>query len=291
MQYLVLLFLWLLHLLPNIVLYFLSDLLYLLCSKIIRYRHSIITQNLSRSFPEKSKAEIAAIRNSFYKNFCDLLLEVPILMCGSENRIRKMVSFKNTDLLNEHFKNGESLIVLQGHFMNWELSLIMGATDSLHERYVIYKTLSDKVSQHLMLKLRERFNTKMLPMFETIKFIESHASKQDSEKTPAIFQFGADQTPLKHKIEYWTTFMNQECGFFLGPENLAKKFNLPLVYLDLNRLKRGSYEVSFHPLGIDAKDAKPFEITEAYIKQLEESISRDPGNWLWSHKRWKHERN
>jgi lauroyl/myristoyl acyltransferase len=34
--------------------------------------------------------------------------------------------------------------------------------------------------------------------------------------------------------------------------------------------------------------SEPFLLTKSFAKFLETNIKKDPSNWLWSHKRWKH---
>jgi KDO2-lipid IV(A) lauroyltransferase len=289
MYYPVLALLWLLHLLPDRLLYLISDLLYLLCFRFLGYRKAVVYQNLTLSFPEKSPAEIHDIASSFYRHFCDLLVEIVNMMFLNENRLHKMVTFKNTALLNQLYDEGKSVIIVQGHFMNWELSLIMGDQMGKHDRYVIYKTLSSNVSERLVMRLRERLGSRMLAMYETRDFIESHSRSSQGVK-PALFQLGADQAPMKHKIEYWTTFMNQETPFFLGPEKLARHCGFPVVYLDMQREARGKYIVSYSMLEPYPSQSPEFSITTKYVGQVEDAIKRDPSNWLWTHRRWKHQK-
>ena len=76
-----------------------------------------------------------------------------------------------------------------------------------------------------------------------------------------------------------------------GVENYAKKFDLPVVYGHVNRVKRGYYELSVSLVEADPKETAEGEITKAYMKILEDFILNKPENWLWSHNRWKGKRN
>jgi KDO2-lipid IV(A) lauroyltransferase len=99
----------------------------------------------------------------------------------------------------------------------------------------------------------------------------------------------ADQTasPLN---AYWTTFLNQDTPVYVGPEKLAKKFNYPVVYMNVKRLKRGYYEVIPELLFAHPQETADNEILEGFMNRLESEIKIDPSIWLWSHKRWKHKR-
>jgi Kdo2-lipid IVA lauroyltransferase/acyltransferase len=77
---------------------------------------------------------------------------------------------------------------------------------------------------------------------------------------------------------------------FTGPEKLAIKFNYPVVYMNVQRPRRGHYEVFPELLIPDPKATVENEISEKFMKRLEKEILNDPSPWLWSHKRWKHKR-
>jgi KDO2-lipid IV(A) lauroyltransferase len=85
-------------------------------------------------------------------------------------------------------------------------------------------------------------------------------------------------------------FLNQDTPVFLGVEKMAKKFNYPVVYGDMYRKTRGNYVVNFKMLTENPQDMLDFEITEMHMNWLEESIKKNPQDWLWSHRRWKHKK-
>ena len=57
------------------ILYLVSNFLAFVLSKLLKYRYQIITKNLSKSFPDKTKGELHKLRNSFYHHFSDLIIE------------------------------------------------------------------------------------------------------------------------------------------------------------------------------------------------------------------------
>lgn len=99
-----------------------------------------------------------------------------------------------------------------------------------------------------------------------------------------------DQTPTKSEINYWTNFLNQETAVFLGAEKIAKALDMPVVFIDIQRIGRMSYEITFKLITDKPKETARFEITEKHVRMLENAIRRHPDNWLWSHRRWKHKR-
>ena len=274
-------------LLPFFVLYLISDLLFFVGFHIVGYRKKVVYTNLRNSYPDKTEAEIHSIAIQFYKNLFDTLTEMVKLIFASESIVRNMCEFRNNELLEGLHKNNSNVIIVQGHYFNWELSLMMGSEQSKYMCYVVYKPLSDKISEKLIFKLRKRFKTRLIAMHETLEFMRNY-NKTHAADGPALFQFGADQSPMKHKIEYWTTFMNQKTPFFLGPEKLAVSLNLPVVFLDLQRIARGKYYIEYSMLEEKPSQTSEHEITEKYVRAIEDAINKNPSNWLWSHKSWKH---
>jgi KDO2-lipid IV(A) lauroyltransferase len=86
--------------------------------------------------------------------------------------------------------------------------------------------------------------------------------------------------------------MNQEAGFYTSADRLASRFNCPVVYVSIRRLRRGYYEIILTEL-YDGDAPLPndsFPITEAFVRQLERDIRLFPADYLWTHRRWKHKR-
>ena len=110
----------------------------------------------------------------------------------------------------------------------------------------------------------------------------------NNEDPAPLYVFMADQSPHRGKIKYRTPFLNQDTPVHLGVENLSKKCDLAVVFIDISRVKRGFYEVEAHLLFEDVQATADKEVTDTHVKALEKLIQKDPANWLWSHKRWKY---
>ncbi len=242
-------------------------------------------QNLKNSFPEKSEKEINKICKDFYSFFCDWIVEMIKSITISSESMIKRCHFKDTSLLDKFYAENRKVILVMGHFGNYEMAAAEMAYNTNYNLHVIYKPLSNKYFNNLINKKRIRFGTQIMPMAETFK--KMLGSRNDGEISATAFI--ADQTPSPENA-YWTTFLNQETGIFWGTEVLATKLNYPVIYVSLNRTKRGFYEMTLDLLSENPKDTKKGEISELHTKRLEQDIIRQPEIWLWSHKRWKHEK-
>ena len=97
-----------------------------------------------------------------------------------------------------------------------------------------------------------------------------------------------DQRPPKGDLDFWTQFMNQETPVITGMDKLARKFNLPVIFMNVKRPKRGYYQITFKEICAEPDKANPYEIAEKYMQSMESLIKVQPEYWLWSHKRFKY---
>jgi KDO2-lipid IV(A) lauroyltransferase len=125
-----------------------------------------------------------------------------------------------------------------------------------------------------------------IPVKTTLKSLLKF--KNDNIQTLMIVV--GDQTPPKHEIQYWTNFLNQDTPLYLGVEKIAKKMDQVVVFMRIDKIKSGYYEVSFIKLFDDPVNTKEYEISEKHLRTLENIIKEKPQYWLWSHRRWKHKK-
>jgi len=276
--------LWLFTLLPLRILYLLSDFLYILIFYVIRYRKKVVYNNLRNSFPEKSEKEIIIIAKSFYRHLCDLFIESVKVINLSKEQLDKRVNYINDEMLKDLYEREKDIALVSGHYGNWEWMVNL-QLKLMHRLLIIYRPLKNKFINELVYNIRIKFGITMIPMKEI--FRESIKYKQKKELITIYFL--ADQRPPRRN-KFWTTFLNQETPFFTGSETMAKKFNMAVVYLNLQKVERGYYNVEFKKLYEDTKDIPDFEITKKVVKTIEDSIIKKPEYWLWSHNRWKHKR-
>ena len=271
-----------LSLLPWRVLYFLSDILYVVI-RLAGYRNDVILENLRYSFPEKSEDEIKKIRNKFYMHFTDLFVEVVKLQTMSKKTFVKRMTFENREYPNKIYDQDRDILVAMGHFGNWEW---VGAANYVlkHQGGAIYKPLKSKAFDRYMYKIRSNTDGSIFPM-KTV-FRDLLKMKRDGRRY--IIGVIADQTPAGGQIQHYTCFLNQRTPVHMGLEKMAVKFNDVVIYARMEKVKRGYYKVTFIPLFENAKETEEYEIIDTVMKYLEEDIRKHPEYWLWSHRRWKH---
>lgn len=280
-------FVWLITWLPLRVLYLFSDFFYLIIYYVAGYRKKVVRTNLEKSFPQKTTKELRKIERKFYRFFCDIFVETTYQMHISKAEMLKRMNFCNVEVLLEQYEKGKSCLLMTAHYGNWEwassLSLSLPADKPL---YGIYKRLNDKNFDNFICELRTKSTGKNIEKNDLLRKMV----RLKSESQLAMFGMISDQTPDRISINYWTTFLNQDTPVVTGTEVLARKFDYPVYYAEITRIKRGYYKCEFIPISLEPSKTSEFEISEKYMQLLQETIEAKPEFWLWSHRRWKHVR-
>ena len=278
-------FLWLITRMPLRYLYVLSGLFYPLIYYVIPYRKKLVLNNLRLSFPEWDEKKLRQTARKFYRHFCDSFIEGIVTIFISDEELRKRYVFTNPEVCNDLFSRGKSIALIMGHYGNWEWA-------SLMPEYVkgkilaIYKPLHNPYFDNLIKQNREKFGVETVAMEKIFRSISGYMK----DKIPTLTMFLADQRPRWAQIQHWTTFMNQDTPVILGPEKISKKLGLAVVFYKITPVKRGYYTIEFIPMFEDPSVTDTFEITERFHQLLEDTIREKPEYWLWTHHRWKHEK-
>lgn len=273
------------ELLPMRMLYVLSDILYVLIYRIFRYRRKVVRRNLAASFPDKSTPELRALERRFYHHFSDYIVETIKLTHISLEEIQRRARVRNPEVVDRLMAEGHPcVILLMGHYGNWEWFSASASQFADLRIYQIYRPLKNKAVDRLFILLRTRFGSCCIKKNDTVRDM----IRLKKDKIRAIVIFLADQTPSKANLHYWTNFLHQDTAMLTGAERIARKLDLPVVYIDTQKARRGYYTVDLKLLAEYPKETPENYITERYARLLEQMIERDPAYWLWTHKRWKH---
>lgn len=267
---------------PFRLLYPLSDTFSYILQHIIRYRKSTVVKNIRNSFPEKSGKEIKRIVHSYYLNLCDVSLESIKGFTLSLEQLNKRYKCLNPEVANGYFDKSLSVIFALSHYANWEWGTQVANSIFLHNPISFYKPLSNKYIDRFIISKRETKGMVMCSIYNS-KFIF-----RSEERIPRAYFLVSDQNPSNKNNAYWVNFLNQDTACIHGLESYGRLFNIPIIYADVQRIRRGHYTVTLEALCSNPRNTKKGEITNQYMNKLEGIIVKKPEDWLWSHKRWKH---
>lgn len=276
----------LLALLPLPILYILSDVLYIIVYRVVKYRRRVVRDNLLKVYPDMSEAERSAIERNFYKHFADYMVETIKLLHISDQEMRRRMEFVGADVVDCYTTQGRSVILLLGHYGNWEWipSLTMWCAQPQGIQLgQIYRPLRDKWFDQFFLRLRSRFGTQSIAKDDTFR----NLLKCKRAGRVSLTGFIADQTPSPRNIHHWCNFMGRPTPVLTGFETIAKKLDMAVVYVDVELVRRGYYRATFRLLEDNPASCPDYDITDRYMAAMEQTINRAPHAWLWTHKRWK----
>lgn len=270
--------------LPFSVVYFLSDILFVVLYYLVGYRKKVVFDNLRNSFPHKTEAEIKAIALRFFHHFCDLTLETIKLQNIKQEELQQRIQSKNHDIINQFLSEGRSVTVLGMHYGNWEWTTFL-ATVFKGKTLAVYKPLHNKRFDFFMNRIRARFGAELVKNNHVLRKVLT----AEKERTPVIIWLAGDQTPPWFHNN-WFVFLKQEAIFYTGPAFIAGKFNTSIVFQTIRKNNRGFYTSEFELLIENPATMNENEIIKTYIRKMEQVIEKNPEYYLWSHKRWKYRR-
>ena len=273
--------------LPLKVLYLFSDIAYFFIYCAVRYRRKTVRHNLELVYGTSDRRKIIGIEKGFYHHLCDCIAETVKLLHISDEEIDRRAEVINGEYIDDIIRSGHSVVLFLGHYGNWEW--VQAIIHHLREPLVggqIYRPLHNKVMDMVMLKIRSRFGLECIPQNKAVRrLLEIKGSGQKF-----VIGFISDQRPIGKKLHHWTQFLGQDTPYVVGGETIGSHVDARFVYLDVEKVSRGHYRMTFCPVSPDPEDDGPYPYTREFMKMLEKTISREPAYWLWSHKRWKRHR-
>lgn len=268
--------------LPFFVLYGISNVMYLILYRGLGYRKSVVRKNLIQSFPEKQIEEIRKIEKGFYQHLCDLIVESIKNFTISEKATKKRMKMANPELVDRYFEQGKSVILVGGHYNNWELYALAIPSQISHIPMALYSPIKNQFWNDKVIKSRSKYGLHMLQIDAIVQKM-----KENPDEQFAVI-FASDQSPRRSQLAHFTNFLNQETAVAYGAERMAREFDMPIIAGSNLKVSRGHYKVVYTLISDDHTKFKEGEITAAFSKQLEKDILSAPQYWLWSHKRWKY---
>ncbi len=264
--------------------YRLATILDFLLYHVVGYRRKVVLENLRRSFPEKSENEIRAIARQYYRHLANLIFEtIKCRSCPPEEILNRV--WGDLSIVDRLYAENRNVVFLMGHLGNWEIGNLFASLRFSHECLVVYRPLANRAFDQWYLDLRTRFGARLIPMDDVAAELRKPRDK------PYVVVLANDQSPPPQSA-FWTTFLNQDTGFFRGAEILARRNDLAVLYADFSRIKnmQGFFHVEISLICEHCREVPKNGILERQIRLLERDIREQPYNWLWSHRRWKHKR-
>lgn len=277
-------FLLLISILPFKLFYLFSDLVFVIIYFIAGYRKKTVKENLKLVFPEKHDEEIDRITKDFYHHMVDMFLEMVKSISIPNDELKKRFAFTNIEEIQKIRDMDKSILLACGHYASYEWMNALQLFGLDYRGFGVYKKIKNRFFDQMAKDIRGRYDGTLIPTTKATKTIIAN----ERAGIRGVYAMIADQSPRLDRSKVWTDFMGITVPVFTGLEHLSRSLDMPVVYLHVEKVKRGYYEASFKTLSYEPAKEPEFYMTRRYFEELESQIKKDPQYYLWTHKRWKH---
>jgi KDO2-lipid IV(A) lauroyltransferase len=246
-------------------------------------RKKITAENLRNAFPELSGTSQKRIARRAYTNLGIVFAEMLYLRFASRKNIAKYISISNPELFHASLAKRKGLIVIAGHFANWEWLALGGALALKTNFAVVRKNIQTSFTERFLETMRLRTGNALInagDIRKMYRFLQNDG---------CIALLGDQAAPGESTR---VKFFGREVPTFEGPARLALRTRTPMLFAECLRLENNDYRITFYPIQFDDitgdTDAHIHELTYRHTHLLEEIIRKHPDQWLWQHRRWKY---
>ena len=237
----------------------------------------IIDKNLDIFSSKASNVNKKKISSQMWKNYGMTFIEYIFLKKFRFNESH--IKIKGKENIYENLKNNKPVIFVSGHFANFEL-MAMEITKMNIKLASIYRPLNNKFLNPFMEYIREKYvcNKQIKKGINGVREVIDYLKKDYS-----IALMIDQRVSEGEKIN----FFGKEALTTTLPAQLAKKYNLDIIPVYIKRVKNNNFLIEFQK-PVSPKDfSNKLELSKELNKILEKMILKNPGQWIWSHNRWK----
>ncbi len=251
---------------------------------ILPIRKSIARANLKLAFPDKSEDEINRIVKGCYVNVLTVIAEFFYMRSMSKQQMQKLLQFSNEELYRQKIKEGRGVIVISGHFGNWELTAFGSNRLTGVKINVVVKEQTNKRVNDGIERIRTAAGNRMIDMRNSLRQILA------ALKAGEVVAMLGDQSAPKENVK--VDFFIKDVPTFEGTARIALKTRANVLFVVSVRDSDGTYQLKFHEIDV-FKYKEPSEenvkaLTQEHVNLLVGYIKSYPDHWLWFHKRFKH---
>ena len=247
-------------------------------------RKNVLIKNIKESLGNSySKAELKKLEWRIFCHFGMMLFEVPHILRLNHKRLEKYVFFRNENNLVNALKKGKGVLILTGHFGNWEF---MSAAISLRfaRVSVVARPFDFKPLENLMLHVRSRFGAEIIQKMKGMRKI-----------LKAIKHKRMVGVLLDQNVDWYdgvfVDFLGKKACTNKGLALIALKTDAPVIPAFPVRQKDGRYCIIFdNEIELERSNDKTRDVeenTSKFTAIIEEYIRKYPDHWFWFHMRWK----
>ena len=239
----------------------------------------VIKTNILRAFPNLNDYDIKKITNDMWGNYGRILSEYVFIKDFRNSKLNNNIEIIGQEILEKIKKENKPVIFISGHFSNFEL-MAMHIEMSGINLAAIYRPLNNKFLNYFMENIRR-------------KFICKNQIKKGISGTKNILRHFKNGTSIALMIDQRVSqgiksnFFNHEALTTTIPAQFIKKFNCSVVPIHIERKNNLNFRLKIYEPLKYTKDETVESITLNLNIILEKMILKNPGQWIWTHDRWK----
>ncbi len=251
---------------------------------ILTSRRNVTLDNLRHAFPEKSETELHHIARGAFRNYGTAMIEFLWFPNLTEASLGNLVNMRNLDQLTNEYSLGKGMILLTGHFGNWELVPLSVGQICKISIAIIVQTQSNKYVDEVVTRHRCLFGNRVAPMGISVREIIRTLNEG------GMVGIAPDQSGPKEGV--FVDFFGRTVATHQGTAVFALRTKTPIHMGFMIRKPDFTYEVIFEKIPsddlVEYNDENVLELTRRHTALLERYIRLYPDHWLWMHRRWKH---
>ncbi|QMV20188.1 lipid A biosynthesis acyltransferase [Granulicella sp. 5B5] len=250
--------------------------------------HATGLTNLTRAYPEKTKAELEAILRGVYRSLGWQLAEFCQMPRYTSAQAAQFIRYEGLDNYLAARDRGKGVLVLTGHLGAWELSSFYHSLVGYPMSLVI-RRLDNPLVDAFVNRIRCLHGNRVIHKDD---FARGLLTAMHNNETVGILM-DTNMTPPQGTF---VPFFGTDACTATAMARVALKTDaavLPgfLVWEPSERNGRGGYVLHFGPPLDLIRSADPaadvIANTALFAAVTESWIRRFPGQWLWVHRRWK----
>ncbi len=239
----------------------------------------IIHSNIRRAMPQINSEELNTIKKLMWNNYGRIFSEYMFIKNFRLGKLGNKIEIQGIHILEDIKKSNKQVVFISGHLSNFELMALSLEKFGI-KLAAIYRPLNNIFLNRIMETIRRKYICKK-QIKKGIGGLKKLINLKKKNYSTALM---IDQRVSEGIL---SNFFNEKALTTTIPAQLVKKFNIPVVPVYIERVKDINFKIIINdPIKFSENDTVE-SITEKLNLTLEKMIIKKPGQWIWSHNRWK----